>query len=70
MVGSMCERLRKYLEDSDDTQESLAEAMSTTQATISRWVSGRVPRDDIRDMSEVTGVPRIEYLEDVLGAAA
>ena len=66
----MCERLRKYLEGSDDTQESLAEAMGTTQATISRWVSGRVPRDDIRDMSEVTAVPRIEYLEDVPGAAA
>ncbi len=64
----MCERLRKYFEDSDDTQEALAERMGTTQATISRWASGRVPRDEIRDMSEETDVPRIEYLEDVLGA--
>ncbi len=63
----MCKSLQQYREDSGASQESLAEAMDTTQATISRWESGRVPRDDIARLSVVTSVPAVDYLWDVLG---
>ena len=63
----MCEVLRQYFEDADGSnQESLAAQIGVRQPTISRWVSGRVPRDQVKRVSDITGIPPENFLSDVL----
>lgn len=54
-----CASLAEYFEKSGDTQEALAARVGTTQATISRLLSGRqgASLSLAKRLSKATGVP-------------
>ncbi len=76
----MCEALQNYFDRSDQgeaaedelrkTQEQLAETMNVRQPTVSRWASGRVPAERVRQLSQITGIPRASLRPDIYDSDA
>lgn len=65
----MSESLIQYRKNEEMTQETLADALGTTKATVCKWEKGRIPAERVLDVERVTGIPRYELRPDIYGEA-
>ncbi len=58
------ERLKRWLEESNTTQASLAERMKVSQPTVSDWINGNTSPTTakLRTLGEITGLSIDELL--------
>lgn len=58
--------LRTWRKENRVTQVQLAERMGVAQETVSKWELGKakVPVERVPQLSEITGIPRIELRPD------
>lgn len=66
----MTESLRKYFESRPrrgpgHSQETLAAELGVRQASVSRWVYGKVPAERVLALEAATGIPRHKLRPDL-----
>ena len=66
----MTEALRNYFESRERggpgySQQTLADELGVRQASVSRWVYGRVPAERVLAVEAATGVPRQKLRPDL-----
>ena len=61
----MHSNLQQYFDDPERKQETLAILMGVRQATVSRWVTGRVPAERVLKVSKITGISPEDLRPDV-----
>lgn len=64
---AMSEQLKGRMREMGLTQASIASACGVTQAAVARWMSRRIPAEQVKQLSEITGLSPHELRPDVFG---